>query len=43
MLSIQGANFTAAMNVALSNCKQTISITPQGLDVTRISIGLGKC
>lgn len=43
VLSIQGANFSAAMNVSLSDCKQNISISPQGLDVTRISIGLGKC
>jgi hypothetical protein len=43
VLSIQGANFSAAMNVSLSDCKQSISISPQGLDVTRISIGLGKC
>lgn len=43
VLSIKGGNFTAAMNVALSDCKQSISISPQGLDVTRVSIGLGKC
>jgi hypothetical protein len=43
VLSIQGANFSAAMHVSLSDCKQNISISPQGLDVTRISIGLGKC
>jgi hypothetical protein len=43
VLSIQGANFSAAMNVSLSNCKQSINITPQGLDVNRISIGLAKC
>lgn len=42
-LNIKGANFSAAMNVSLSDCKQNISISPQGLDVTRISIGLGKC
>ena len=30
VLSIQGANFTAAMNVGLSSCKQSIKITPQG-------------
>lgn len=42
-LSIKGANFSAAMNLSLSDCKQTISITPQGLDVSRISIGLAKC
>ena len=43
VLSIQGANFTAAINVTLANCKQTINITPQGLEVNRISIGLAKC
>jgi hypothetical protein len=43
VLSIQGANFTAAMNVSLSACKQSISIAPKGLDVNRISIGLAKC
>jgi hypothetical protein len=43
VLSIKGANFTAAMSVSLSDCKQNISISPQGLDVTKISIGLGKC
>jgi hypothetical protein len=41
-LSIQGASFSAAMNVTLSNCKQSVSITPQGLDVTRVSISLAK-
>jgi hypothetical protein len=41
-LSIQGAAFSAAMNVTLSNCKQSLSITPQGLDVTRVSISLAK-
>lgn len=42
-LSIQGASFSAALNLTLSNCKQSINITPQGLEVTKISIGLGKC
>lgn len=42
VLSIQGASFSAAMNVTLSNCKQSLSITPQGLDVTRVSISLAK-
>jgi hypothetical protein len=41
-LSIQGANFSAAMSVTLSNCKQSLNITPQGLDVTRVSISLAK-
>ena len=43
VLSIQGANFSAAMNVSLSNCKQSINISPQGLEVSRISLGLAKC
>jgi hypothetical protein len=42
-LSIQGANFTAAMTLSLSSCKQSISIHPEGLEVKRISIALGKC
>jgi hypothetical protein len=41
-LSIQGANFSAAMNVTLSNCRQSLNITPRGLDVTRVSITLAK-
>ena len=43
VLSIQGASFTAAMNVGLSSCKQSITITPKGLDVRRISMNLAKC
>jgi hypothetical protein len=43
VLSIQGANFSAAMNVSLSGCKQNISITPKGLDVTKVTIALAKC
>ena len=43
VLSIRGANFTAAMDVGLSACKQSISIAPKGLDVSHISIGLAKC
>ena len=41
-LSIQGASFSAAMHVTLSNCKQSLNITPQGLDVSRVSISLAK-
>jgi hypothetical protein len=41
-LSIQGANFSAVMNVALSNCRQSLNITPQGLEVRRVSITLAK-
>jgi len=43
VLSIQGASFTAAMNVGLSSCKQSITISPKGLDVRRISMNLAKC
>lgn len=42
-LSIQGTNFSAAMAVATSSCKQSINIAPNGIDITRIAIGLGKC
>lgn len=41
-LSIQGANFSAAMSVTLTDCKQSLSITPQGLEVRRVSIRLAK-
>lgn len=41
-LKIQGANFSAAMNVTLASCKQSVSIMPQGLEVTRVSISLAK-
>ena len=43
VLSIQGASFSAAMNVSLSNCRQNISITPKGLEVTRVTIVLARC
>jgi hypothetical protein len=43
VLTIKGANFTAAMNVGLSSCKQSITIHPRGLEVRRISMSLAKC
>jgi hypothetical protein len=43
VLSIQGASFTAAMNVGLSSCKQSITIQPKGLEVRRITMSLAKC
>lgn len=43
VLSIKGQTFTAGMNVGLSSCKQSINITPQGLEVRRISMNLAKC
>ena len=42
VLSIKGANFSAAMNVTLASCKQSLNITPQGLEITRVSIALAK-
>jgi hypothetical protein len=41
-LTIQGGNFSAAMNVALSNCRQSINISPQGLEVSKVAIALAK-
>jgi hypothetical protein len=44
VLSIQGANFTAAMSLGLtSSCRQSISIQPKGLEVRRITMTLAKC
>ena len=43
VLAIKGASFTAAMNVGLSNCRQSIEITPKGLEMRRISMTLSKC
>jgi hypothetical protein len=42
-LSISGPNFTAAMDASTTACKQTLEIVPKGFDVSRISLGLGKC
>lgn len=42
-LSISGATFTAVMDATTTACKQTLDIVPKGLEVTRISLGLGKC
>lgn len=42
-LSIQGLVFSAAMAVATNGCKQSINITPQGFEIAKISIGLGRC
>jgi hypothetical protein len=42
-VSITGTTFTAAMVVTTTPCKQSISITPTGMDITRITIGLDKC
>jgi len=42
-LQINGAQFTAALQLTSTACKQSISISPKGFDISRISIGLGKC
>lgn len=42
-LDIKGDNFTAAMAVSSSACKQSINIAPQGFEISRIAIGLEKC
>ena len=42
-VSIKGDTFSAAMAVTTTNCKQSISITPTGFEISRISIGLDKC
>jgi hypothetical protein len=42
-LSIRGATFTAAMSVTTSSCKQSINIMPSAHEISRISVGLGKC
>ncbi len=42
-LTVQGETFSANMTMTSSKCKQSISITPQGLDVRSISVGLRKC
>ena len=43
LLAITGPAFSATMSLTGSACKQAISIVPQGLEVTQIGIGLGKC
>ena len=42
-LNIKGANFTAAMTMDVSRCKQSIQIRPKGLEVRRIAMSLSKC
>ncbi len=42
-LAVKGETFSARMIVSSSRCKQSINISPRGLDVSRISIGLKKC
>jgi len=42
-LAIMGDSFSAALDLTTSACKQSIDIKPRGLEISRISIGLGKC
>ena len=42
-LSIQGATFSAVLTLVAATCRQSIQIAPQGLEVSNISIALGKC
>jgi hypothetical protein len=42
-LTIDGPGFSAAMAVKTTACNQSISITPRGNAVARISMSLGKC
>ncbi len=42
-LAISGATFTAVMDATTTTCRQTLDIVPTGLEVKRISLGLGKC
>jgi hypothetical protein len=39
---INGENFTARMSVASGKGSQTLNITPQGLSVTKITVGLTR-
>jgi hypothetical protein len=42
-LKIAGPGFTADLVLTTTNCKQTISITPRGNDISNISMALAKC
>ena len=42
-LNISGPGFTAALALNTTNCKQSISITPKGYEISSISMSLGKC
>jgi hypothetical protein len=42
-LDIKGDKFTAILAVTSTNCKQSVTITPTGLDIAKIAITLGKC
>jgi hypothetical protein len=42
-LSIEGKNFSAAMSVRTSICKQSVSITPRGFGISEVAMTLSKC
>ncbi len=42
-LAVQGANFSAGIEMGLSGCRQSIQIRPKGLEIRRISMSLSKC
>jgi hypothetical protein len=42
-LAIKGDTFTANLAVTSTNCKQSVTITPKGMDISKIAITLGKC
>lgn len=42
-LTIFGDTFSADMTMSATRCKQSIRISPSGLDIENISIGLEKC
>ncbi len=42
-LAITGPTFTAVMDATTTACRQSLDIVPKGLEVTKISVGLGKC
>ncbi len=41
-LSVTGDKFSASMSVTLNGSAQTVSIVPQGIDISSVTIGLRK-
>lgn len=42
-LTVRGDTFSAKMVLSSTACKQSINISPRGLNISNISIGLRKC
>ncbi|MEQ8825776.1 MAG: hypothetical protein RIC14_15530 [Filomicrobium sp.] len=42
-LTVRGDTFSAKMVLSSTACKQSINISPRGLNISNISIGLKKC